>query len=362
MRSFTFQLLSAALLAMGVSLTTHAATFCATTTNELQTDLTTAASNNQDNTIDVHLGNYAVPAGGFVYNVIDPSANYNLDLEGGWYGSSPGQCLVQEFTGAETVLDGQNTDPVMNIQTGNNTTGNITVRYFTFQYGMGDPPALLIVAHNSTGAIRVENSLFRGNNIKTDNQDDEIVAVASYVGVIYFLDNAIVDNVGFPGNSGFDVALSLYSGDIADMYAVYMNNNTIAGNTATDASPLIGFYANGNGMFTVSNNIVWDGSATDVYNYSGNAPNMIFANNDVDGFFATPAQSGDIIKDPKFINPVNGNFRLMGDSPARDAGENSPPGTTRNVDLDGNPRVVFGTVDMGAYEIQDEIFVDGFGG
>ena len=90
---------------------------------------------------------------------------------------------------------------------------------------------------------------------------------------------------------------------------------------------------------------------------------MIFANNDVDGFYVIPPpSSGDIDQDPKFIDPAHGNYRLMGNSPARDAGENSPPGTTRNVDLDGNPRVVFGTVDMGAYEVQQEIFADGFGG
>src|SRR5450432_4408227 len=160
MRSFAFQLFSAALLAMSASLAAQAATFCATTTAELQTALTTAAGNNQDNTIDVHLGTYAVPAGGFVYSA---TSNHSLDLEGGWYGSSPGQCLAQQFTGNETVLDGQNADPVMSILTGgNNTTGNITLRYFTFQNGLGDPPSLFISTFTSTGAIRVENSLLKG--------------------------------------------------------------------------------------------------------------------------------------------------------------------------------------------------------
>jgi hypothetical protein len=359
MRYFTFQLLSAALLAMSAGLTAHAATFCATTSAELQTDLTTAAGNNEDNTIDVHLGTYDVPSGGFVYSMADPNSNHSLDLEGGWYGISPGQCLFQEFTGNETVLDGQNTHPIMSIRTGNNTTGNITVRYFTFENGFGVSPALAIGAFNSTGAIRVENSLFRGNRVKTDNKDDDIVGVVTYVGIIYFLDNAIVDNVAFAD----DEALFLSSGDTSDTYGVYMNNNTIAGNTATDGTPLIGFLADGQGTFTVSNNIVWDGGTTDIYNYSLDAPNMIFANNDVDSFFATPAMSSnDINKDPNFIDAANGNYRLMGNSPARDAGENSPPGTTRNVDLDGNPRVVFSTVDMGAYEIQDEIFAGNFGG
>ena len=357
MRSFAFPLLGIALLGFGASLAAQAATFCATTTAELQTDLTTAAGNSQDNTIDVHLGTYDVPSGGFVYYANTPNSNHSLDLEGGWYGSSPGQCLVQEFTGNETVLDGQNTDPVMNIQTAKNTTGNITVRYFTFQNGAGNPPSLEIIASNSTGAIRVENSLFRGN--QSEFEYFSIVDVDSEVGVIYFLDDAIVDNIGFP----FGEALSLYSGDTSDTYAVYMNNNTIAGNITTDANPLLGFHPQGNGAFTVSNNIVWDGNPNDIYNNSASAPNMIFANNDVDGFYMPPTQIiRDINEDPKFIDAAHGNYRLMGNSPARDAGENSPPGTTRNYDLEGNPRVVFGTVDMGAYEIQDKIFADGFGG
>ena len=355
MRSFTFALLGTALL--GANLAAHAASFCATTSAELQADLNAAASNNQDNTIDVHLGTYAVPAGGFMYDTI--TNNHSLDLEGGWYGSSPGQCLAQQFSGTDTVLDGQNTDPVMTIETAG-TSGDITVRYFTFQNGLGTTPSLYVAVDTSTGSIRVENSLFHKNHqTQGPFAHDGVVAIYDSHGPIYVLDNAIVDNVGLSDTE----ALFLFSGDTTDALAVYMNNNTIAGNTITDTSPLIGLYPDGQGTFTVSNNIVWDGGTADIFNVSGNAPNMIFANNDVDSFYTTPTQSSDDIHhDPKFIDAAHGNYRLMGNSPARDAGANSPPGTTRNYDLDGNPRVVFGTVDMGAYEIQDEIFAGNFGG
>jgi hypothetical protein len=140
-----------------------------------------------------------------------------------------------------------------------------------------------------------------------------------------------------------------------------MNNNTIAGNTASDGPTLNGFEPNGKGMFSVSNNIVWDGDDDDVDNTSANAAHMIFANNDIGHFARAPTSSGDINEDPQFVDPANGNYRLMGASPARDAGENSPPGGTLTHDLDGNTRVI-GIVDMGAYEIPDEIFSDGFEG
>lgn len=67
---------------------------------------------------------------------------------------------------------------------------------------------------------------------------------------------------------------------------------------------------------------------------------------------------GNIASDPLFVEPINltavptstGNLRLRFGSPAIDAGRNDlvPDGITE--DLDGNSRIVYGLVDMGAYE------------
>jgi hypothetical protein len=348
-------LCATALLGLGASLAAQAATFCATTSAELQTDLTTAAGNNADNTIMVNAGTYVAPPGGFVYN---SNSNHSLDLEGGWVTFAGSDCDIFQATGVYNLLDGESIDPVLTIATGG-TTGDITLRYLTIQNGRGNPPALNITANASTGTVRVTNSLFRGNRVNTNNGiDADVVEVASYAGGVYFLDNAVVDNVGFRTST----ALYLQSGDSVDN-VMYVNNNTIAGNTTTDPSPLTGLIPVGAGTIAVANNIVWDGSVDDVFNVSSNAPNLVFAHNDIDGFQTPPAVSvGDINASPQFMAPGAGNYRLKGDSPARDTGENSPPGGIRIYDLDGNPRVVFGTVDMGAYEIQNEIFGDGFGG
>jgi hypothetical protein len=59
--------------------------------------------------------------------------------------------------------------------------------------------------------------------------------------------------------------------------------------------------------------------------------------------------NGDLTNAPLFIN-TNGDFHLLANSPCINAGNNAYVWTTN--DLDGNPRIVGGTVDIGCYEYQ----------
>jgi hypothetical protein len=63
-----------------------------------------------------------------------------------------------------------------------------------------------------------------------------------------------------------------------------------------------------------------------------------------------PPGSGNFTNAPRFVDLNVGNFRLLSNSPCINAGLNAyaPAGT----DLDGNPRVSGGTVDVGAYEFE----------
>ncbi|MGA2498961.1 MAG: choice-of-anchor Q domain-containing protein, partial [Tepidisphaeraceae bacterium] len=111
----------------------------------------------------------------------------------------------------------------------------------------------------------------------------------------------------------------------------------------------------------LTNSILWSDSsggggreiANDPYGTSGSIP--IINNCDVDlttgyiGGFTGGA--GNINSDPLFGNSAGGNYQLQASSPCINAGANSAPGLVAiGTDPAGNPRIVGGVVEMGAYE------------
>jgi hypothetical protein len=105
-------------------------------------------------------------------------------------------------------------------------------------------------------------------------------------------------------------------------------------------------------LSTLTNCIVYFNTAigTNFANYDTNAYG---GNRDILAYSCTypiPGGTGNITNLPDFINPANGNYRLQTNSPCINAGKTSA--VTNTVDLDGRPRIVGGTVDMGAYEFQ----------
>jgi hypothetical protein len=116
-----------------------------------------------------------------------------------------------------------------------------------------------------------------------------------------------------------------------------LTNCTLTGNSA---------YWSGGGAHgsTLNNCILYYNSATSDPNHSG--ATLLYSCT-----VPLPASGiGNTTNAPQFVDRFAGNRRLQSNSPCINAGNSaSVSGTT---DLDGRPRIVGGTVDMGAYEYQ----------
>ena len=116
-----------------------------------------------------------------------------------------------------------------------------------------------------------------------------------------------------------------------------LNNCTVTGNQSDNDGGAAAWS-------TLKNCIVYGNSGNgDYYNHK----ECVFANSCTT---PDPGGTGNITDDPQFVGAGAGNYRLQATSPCINRGSNAySQGTT---DLDGNPRIARGTVDMGAYEIR----------
>jgi hypothetical protein len=131
------------------------------------------------------------------------------------------------------------------------------------------------------------------------------------------------------------------------VFGATLNNCTVVGNSAR-------WRAGGAARSVLNNCIVYFNTAerfanhfSSTFNYSCTTPLPAEAT----GPGPVPSLAGDfhnISVPPGFVDWEGGDLRLRPDSPCINAGHNAfaPP----SRDLEGNPRVAGGTVDMGAYE------------
>ncbi len=70
----------------------------------------------------------------------------------------------------------------------------------------------------------------------------------------------------------------------------------------------------------------------------------------VQGWTGALGGTGNIDSDPCFVDAANGDYRLLPASPCINAGDPNYILEPNETDLDGNPRIVDGRIDMGAYE------------
>ncbi len=161
-------------------------------------------------------------------------------------------------------------------------------------------------------------------------------------------DNLFVQNSA--GNSGGGIYAN-------PQVQLDMINNTVTGNTNSANGGGAAFQIDGlTEILHVYNNIIWGNSATgkgaDVY-LAGTGQRKEFLFNDVDdmyGVWDLALNNPDI--DPQFFDPINGDFHLRPSSGCVNTGTNGAP-VIPGLDLDGGPRIVNGTVDLGCYEFNN---------
>lgn len=142
-----------------------------------------------------------------------------------------------------------------------------------------------------------------------------------------------------------------------------LNNCTLTGNSAAAGGGA--YYCTLNSCTVASNTAAFDaggvyyGALANCIVYFNTAPTGAnYSDTDQRGFrldycCTTPMPTngiGNITNAPLFVDYTGGNLRLESNSPCINSGLNGyAPGPT---DLEGNPRIVSGTVDIGAYEYQ----------
>jgi putative cofactor-binding repeat protein len=256
---------------------------------------------------------------------------------------------------------------------GNTISNNVQTNCSTGAGGGG-------VSVGGNGATRIIGNIISNNLLQVAGNGGGIFLNAA--GAVVVQGNIITNNVAqgiIPGAQGGGISLingesatitqNLIVGNSAPqgggVYFVgpygfrgpFLVNNTIANNEGSFSS---GVYATGyDSQSRLINNlivakpgepaVVCDGlydptppivSFNDAYSSGGTAYSGTCA--------GAAGTNGNISADPVFLDPA-ANFHLQPTSPAIDAGANSAPGLP-STDLDGNPRIQNGVVDMGAYE------------
>lgn len=328
-----------------------------------------------------------VAAGTYVENI---TLKDGVGLYGGFAGTETARDQ-RNWTTNVTILDGNQAGSVVTSPAG--LSSSTIIDGFTIRNG------------NSTdggGGIRVlySSPTIRHNiitsNTATDNNGGGIKCRGNYDIAVTIEENRITGNTAnvygsgiYLGNAGVNTVIrnNTLSSNTGGLGAIFTNGGcspTIAGNVITGnntqgllmcagASPVtnntIANNANdgvvlnfGGGTAVLSNNIIASNGQAGVTVWKGTGSGVTFRYNctygNTGGNYTVVTDptgtNGNISLDPLFVDQANGDLHLTMYSPCVDSGLNSAPGLP-TTDMDGEPRIQMGTVDIGMDEFSPPV-------
>ncbi|UCF04138.1 MAG: hypothetical protein JSV33_09295 [bacterium] len=299
----------------------------------------------------------------------------SLAIYGGFTGGET-QLSQRDWRANETILSGDigvledDTDNSYHVVTGSYADQTAVLDGFTITEGYADGAGgdgrgggMYIV----TGSPTLRNILF------TDNYADAGGGVSSETGSaptllnVIFSENSVSFNGGGVYTDGSTLVLTngVFINNTGDkdggglyVYSssnVALTNVTLTGNVAVRYGG--GMKIDGSSTAVIDNSIFWGNSASVMGGPEVSGNTSTFSYSLVAGSGGSAKWNSalgidggnNIDADPLFLDAPDGNVRLLPGSPAINAGDNSAPNLP-GEDLDGNPRIAFGTVDMGPYE------------
>jgi len=190
------------------------------------------------------------------------------------------------------------------------------------------------------GAVYAGNGFSITNSIFTNNSASKN---GGAINLGYREEDSIIINSIFNKNSASIGGAIFLDGEWGK--DITIANTTIVNNSSSENGG--GFYGKG----TLLNSIFYQNTADSEANDITPNGNLILDYNLVNNLTGTyDYGTHNIMGDPQFVDADNGDFRLLLGSPAINIGDNTV--LNQSVDLNGNPRVVGGTIDLGAFELQ----------
>jgi hypothetical protein len=245
-----------------------------------------------------------------------------------------------------------NSENSFHVVTGSGTNNTSVLEGLIVTGGNADGPF-----HNSGGGMYIERGSPMVINCRFTNNSDVNGGGMGNKG------SPALVNCIFGSNSVSNMGRGMFNyglnGECRPMLTncIFYDNSALSGggmlngkdvNTTLTNCTFTGNHADGirsdDPLVMVVNTILWNNSPSEI-SFSGSSITVTYSN--VQGGWSG---EGNINANPLFVNASEDDYRMQPNSPCVDVGNNAAIPEFVLTDLDGNPRIVDSTVDMGAYE------------